>query len=125
MMMHSEQRKQAMAEVEAELVEAIKQGTHGDELYRLCEDSAPSMFLTEHNREINTAVYNAWHKYREEVANFAGWCEGSCHGDASPEAFKAWRDVMENDFMFGRMHERYLEKVAHDRANPGVPPWRK
>ena len=118
-MMQSEKRSPLMAEVEAELVEAIKQGKHGDRLYELCEDSAPPM----HPDVFYAAVQNAWHEYRKEVAWYASWCAGSCHGDFSAEAFKAWRDVMESDFMFGRMHDDYLEKVAHDRANPGVPPW--
>ena len=123
-MMHSEQRKQVMAEVEAELVEAIKQGNCVENMYPAFCNQYPYV----QPETYYTAVQNAWHEYRKEVAWYAAYCAGSCHGDASAEAFKAWRDVMESDFAFGRMHDDYKADVARRRAaeskpNGNVPPW--
>ena len=48
--------------------------------------------------------------FREEIAMFAAYCVGSCHGDWDPRTDAERERVMKNDIAFGwwrNEHERY------------------
>jgi hypothetical protein len=52
---------------------------------------------------------------RENVADFAGWCSGSCHGDWSDECQDAYMRVFRDDAVFAEWKRRQ-QKFEHNRA---------
>jgi hypothetical protein len=89
------------------MLEAYKQGYQGDAFHEVVRTQCPRAFL----RDYNEAADLAWQWFREEVAQFASWKMGCCHGDESPECYRAWRDVMEHDFRFGVEAKQYCDSL--------------
>ena len=98
-------------DIAATMLGARKQCFEGDAFHDVVRDRHPHASLHEYNE----AADLAWRWSRQEVADFAGWCAGSCHGDGSAEEKQARRSVMEIDYKFGwydAEFQRYLREKA-------------
>jgi hypothetical protein len=85
-------------------------------------------------RRIEMTTNDKTETEREEVAKFAQYCMGSCHGDWSPEAEGIYDEVMRDDAAFEHYREqlrRYKEARAKMDAkvasaqNERAGPWWK
>jgi hypothetical protein len=98
-------------EIAKTMLEAYKQGYQGDAFHEVVRTQCPRAFLVDYNKAADVA----WQWFRVEVAEFAAWSMGSCHGDESPECYRAWRDVMEHDFEFGVQADKYWDYLQSRR----------
>jgi hypothetical protein len=62
---------------------------------------------------------------RQEVAEWARYCMGSCHGDWSPKTEAIYDEVMRDDAVFEFYRQTLADYKAHKAAgvSPVDPPW--